>query len=73
MSVFNNKTARKLAFDKVFGGVNVSFSRNTEIMREQGRTEIRLGKTARDKANGHVAYQKNRRVWDQKDHAWAKV
>lgn len=39
---------------------------------------IRSGKTVKDKANGHVAYRKNRRVWIEERTAqsngyWAKV
>ncbi len=33
---------------------------------------IRTGKTAKDKANGHIAYKKNRRVWDNVDRVWVK-
>ncbi len=33
----------------------------------------RAGKTAKDKANGHVPYTKNRRVWDDKAHSWVKA
>ena len=33
----------------------------------------RPGKTACDKANGHIPYQKNRRMWDDKEKAWVKV
>lgn len=36
------------------------------------QTRVRTGKTAKDKANGHVAYKKNRRVWDDKDRKWFK-
>lgn len=34
--------------------------------RSNGETEdrVRHGKTSRDKAKGHVAYKKNRRIWD---------
>jgi hypothetical protein len=33
----------------------------------------RPGKTARDKANGHVPYKKNRRIWDSNDRLWVKA
>lgn len=37
------------------------------------RTGIaRPGKTARDKANGHIPYKKNRRIWDRADKVWVK-
>lgn len=54
-------------FDQVFGnaGNNGKVIGYTDATRKHKR-EMRVGKTARDKANGHVAYQKNRRVWDDK-------
>lgn len=69
----SNKQERRAAFEKVFGGVNVSFSRSNEAMRSNGRTEIRQGKTARDKANGHVPYQKNKREWDSTQRRFVKA
>lgn len=45
------------AFEKVFGGVNGAAS-----IRD-GKKVMRVGKTARDKANGHVAGRKNIREW----------
>lgn len=33
----------------------------------------RPGKTAEDKARGHVPYKKNRRVWDRTEGQWCKV
>ena len=58
------------AYEQVFGGVNNSFIRD-------GKKEMRVGKTSRDKAKGHVAGQKNRRVWDDGGKAgsgkWIKV
>lgn len=53
-----SKEERQAAYDHVFGNVNVSATRR------DGSQEMREGKTARDKANGHVPYRKNRRVWD---------
>lgn len=38
-----------------------SFGSNAE--RDDGGRR-REGKTAKDKARGHIAYKKNRRVWD---------
>lgn len=64
MSIIVTKQDRRVAYAKVFGGVNLSFSRSESAMREAGRTEIRVGKTARDKANGHIPYKKNRRILD---------
>ena len=45
------------AFEQVFGGVNGSAT-----IRD-GKTEMRKGKTAADKAKGHVAGRKNIRQW----------
>lgn len=72
MSVIS-KADRQSAFAKVFGGVKSSFSRRSYDMESAGRTEIRLGKTARDKANGHIPYKKNQRIWDKTARAWLKV
>ncbi|MGL5324015.1 MAG: hypothetical protein ACRC91_04730 [Aeromonas sp.] len=55
------------AFEKVFGGVNVSF------LRSSTERPIRQGKTARDKAKGHIPYTKNRRIWDNSDKKWVKA
>lgn len=33
----------------------------------------RIGKTLADKANGHIAGVKNRRLWDRTDRVWYKV
>lgn len=33
----------------------------------------RPGKTAKDKANGHIPYVKNRRMWDSKERKWYKA
>lgn len=33
----------------------------------------RPGKTARDKANGHIPYKTNRRIWDDRAKAWVKA
>lgn len=68
-----SKADRQAAFAKVFSGVKVSFSRRTHDMEEAGRTEIRIGKTARDKAKGHTPYKKNQRVWDKVARLWLKV
>ena len=39
------------------------------------KRRVRNGKTAKDKANGHIAYRKNRRVWqgNQQTGQWVKV
>lgn len=59
------------AFEQVFGKVN------TGATTRDGKTEMRKGKTARDKANGHQAGVKNRRIWDDGGRAgsgkWVKV
>lgn len=55
------------AFETVFGDVNVSF------LRSAINRPIREGKTARDKARGHVPYTKNRRIWDSSDKKWVKA
>lgn len=61
-------------FNKVFGNIGngkkvVGYTDATK----KHTCEMRVGKTARDKANGHVAYQKNRRVWDNVAHKWVKL
>lgn len=54
------------AYTKVFGNVNTTATkRDSRVMR--------VGKTARDKAKGHVPYVKNRRIWDKQDRMWVKV
>ena len=51
-----------------------SFGSNAE--RDDGGRR-REGKTAKDKARGHVAYKKNRRIWDSDSRGgngkWIKV
>lgn len=47
------------AWLKVFGGVN-----GNTFNRSESKQEMRIGKTARAKAKGHIPYQKNRRVWE---------
>lgn len=56
------------AFDLIFGKANTS-----SFSRSKTKRPIRMGKTARDRANGHVAYQKNRRLWDRDGHVWYKA
>lgn len=34
---------------------------------------MRVGKTAKDKANGTQRFHKNRRVWDNGSRTWVKV
>ncbi|QEG09125.1 hypothetical protein HWC29_gp061 [Aeromonas phage 4_4572] len=58
------------AFEQVFGQVG----NGSKIIGkdEHGKPrEMRVGKTERDKANGHVPYRKNRRIWDSKE-GWKK-
>lgn len=69
------KTVSK-AFEQVFG--NVGNGSKTVGKDEHGKPrEMRIGKTAKDKSKGHVAGQKNRRVWDDGGRAgsgkWIKV
>lgn len=45
------------AFEQVFGGVN-----GAATIRD-GKKEMRVGKTSRDKSKGHVAGKKNIREW----------
>ena len=63
------------------GGREVTFfdtKQNKSVTRSIGGVlvavshRIRTGKTAKDKANGHIAYKKNRRVWDNVDRVWVK-
>ena len=60
------------AYLQVFGGVG-NGSKTVGYDADGNPVIMRVGKTARDKANGHVAYKKNRRLWDDKDHVWNKV
>ena len=63
-------------FEQVFG--KVGNGSKTIGKDEFGKPrEMRVGKTAKDKANGHVAYKKNRRVWSDGSKGtpgqWVKV
>lgn len=60
------KADRVAAFEKVFGMVNVSATKRVSAENlKHGETyrEMRVGKTARDKARGHQPYRKNVRIW----------
>lgn len=46
------------AYEQVFGQANLS------APVKDGTKVMRVGKTARDKAKGHIAGKKNRRIWD---------
>ena len=61
-------------FNRVFGarGNSNKTVGYTDATRKHAR-DMRIGKTARDKANGHVAYQKNRRVWDEELRKFVKA
>lgn len=62
-----NKEERLAAYAKVFGGVNTAATKRVSADnagKGESAQEMRKGKTARDKANGHRAYVKNVRVWD---------
>ena len=59
----SEKTAMRSAFEQVFGNVNGSADKRVALG-ERGYTEMRCGKTKRDKANGHDASRKNVRIWD---------
>lgn len=59
------------AYEKIFGGVGNGTK--TVGKDADGKPVImRVGKTARDKAKGHVAGKKNRRFWDDKAHKFVK-
>lgn len=50
------------AYEQVFG--NVGNGSKVIGKDEHGKPrEMRIGKTAKDKAKGHIAGKKNRRVW----------
>ena len=51
------------AYEKVFGNVNAKATKRCNVG-EKGHVTMRVGKTARDKANGHVPYVRNRRIAD---------
>lgn len=64
------------AFEQVFG--NVGNGSKVIGKDEHGKPrEMRIGKTAKDKAKGHIAYKKNRRVWSDGSKGtagqWVKV
>ena len=61
-------------FNQVFGarGNSNKTVGYTDATRKQAR-RMRIGKTFRDKVNGHVAYQKNRRVWDDELRKFVKA
>ncbi|WFZ78543.1 hypothetical protein MQM1_061 [Aeromonas phage vB_AsaP_MQM1] len=60
------------AYEQVFGAVGIGLK--TVGKDADGKPVVmRVGKTARDKAKGHVAGKKNRRMFDDKAHAFVKV
>lgn len=61
-----SKAERSAAFEKVFGGVNGKATKRVSL--ENARKgevyqAMRVGKTKRDKANGHNPNSKNVREW----------
>jgi len=67
MTTIISKADRVAAFEKVFGGVNGSATKRVSSEnagRNEKGQEMRVGKTKRDKANGHQPYKKNVRIWD---------
>ena len=63
------------AFDKIFGQVNTSAT-SRKANTAGVHSVMRVGKTAKDKANGHIAGKKNRRVWSSergRAGEWVKV
>lgn len=52
-------------FAKVFGNIG-NGSKTVGYTNSDRKTSVvmREGKTARDKANGHQPYRKNRRIWE---------
>lgn len=65
------------AIDKIIQPFNLNKQGTMEVRNVDGKeVKVRAGKTARDKANGHIPYKKNRRIWsDSKGSAgqWVKV
>lgn len=49
------------AWQKIFGGVNTAATSRSADEHTGEHPVMRKGKTEKDKAKGHVAYQKNRR------------
>lgn len=69
---------QKSAIDAIIHPFNLSNRVGTMETRniEGKEVRVRAGKTARDKANGHTPYKKNRRIWsDSKTSSgqWVKV
>ena len=60
------------AYEQVFGAVG-NGSKTVGKDADGNPVEMRVGKTARDKAQGHVAGKKNRRMWDDKAHKFVKL
>lgn len=65
------------AIDKIIHPFNLNKPTTATIETVNGkRICVRTGKTARDKAAGHVAYKKNRRIWSESKGSsgqWVKV
>lgn len=56
--------AKQSAIDAIIQPFNLNKQGTMEVRNVDGKdVKVRAGKTARDKANGHIAYKKNRRVW----------
>ncbi|MCS5737032.1 hypothetical protein [Herbiconiux daphne] len=66
------------AIDKIIQPFNLNKTGTMAYRTVNGKVEkVRDGKTARDKANGHIAYKKNRRIWSDSGKntvgQWVKV
>lgn len=66
------------AIDAIIHPFNLNRKGTMAVVVIDGKeVKVRAGKTARDRANGHVAYKKNRRIWDDGGRAgngkWIKV
>jgi hypothetical protein len=70
--------AKQSAVDKIIHPFNLNKQGTMEVRNIDGKeVKVRAGKTARDKANGHIPYKKNRRIWSDgskgSEGTWIKV
>lgn len=56
--------AKQSAIDAIIQPFNLNRQGTMAVRTVDGKeVKVRDGKTARDKANGHIPYKKNRRIW----------
>lgn len=70
--------AKHSAIDAIIQPFNLNKQGTMEVRTVDGKeVKVRAGKTARDKANGHIPGKKNRRIWSDgskgSEGVWIKV